>query len=61
LGCADFMNNGKEETPGEVVADNLEPFIRKYCLEPEKVLKLLPRQFRKINALRRLTAAEPEG
>jgi hypothetical protein len=55
------MNYEKDETPGGVMADNLEPFMRKYCLEPKKVLKLLPRQFRKINALRRLTAAKPEG
>ena len=55
------MNNEKDDILGEVMADNLEPFICKYCLEPEKVLKLLPRQFRKINAVRRLTPAELEG
>jgi hypothetical protein len=42
------MKNEKDETRGEVMADNLKPFIRKYCLEPEKVRKLLPRQFRKM-------------
>jgi hypothetical protein len=55
------MNNEKDDILGEVIADNPELFISKYCLEPEKVLKLLPRQFRKINTVRRLTPAEPEG
>jgi len=30
----------------KVIAENLEPYLRKYCPEPEKVLKLLPPVFR---------------
>jgi hypothetical protein len=35
----------------KVIAENLEPYLRKYCPEPEKVLELLPPVFRpRINA-----------